>query len=92
MLFATILIVALGASVARSQAAPSAESSVQWPSYGGDVLPAGGNATPMTYSSDGKQYLVIAAGGQGKLDKKLGDSVVAYSFAVVQSRTCRLIR
>ena len=30
-------------------------------------LPAGGQATPMTYRVDGRQYLVIAAGGHGKL-------------------------
>ena len=33
-------------------------------------LPAGGQATPMTYSVDGKQYVVIAAGGHGKLGTK----------------------
>jgi quinoprotein glucose dehydrogenase len=45
-------------------------------------LPAGGQATPMTYQvrSDGKQYLVIAAGGHGKLGTKLGDSVVAFTL------------
>ncbi len=45
-------------------------------------LPAGGQATPMTYrlSSGGKQYLVIAAGGHGKLGSKLGDSLVAFAL------------
>lgn len=43
-------------------------------------LPAGGQATPMTYQVDGKQYVVIAAGGHGKLGTKLGDYVVAYSI------------
>ena len=45
-------------------------------------LPAGGNATPMTYRvrENGKQYLVIAAGGHGKLGTKLGDSLVAYAL------------
>jgi quinoprotein glucose dehydrogenase len=43
-------------------------------------LPAGGQATPMTYSLDGKQYLVIAAGGHGKLGTKLGDSVLAFTL------------
>ncbi|MEX5538867.1 PQQ-binding-like beta-propeller repeat protein, partial [Pseudomonas syringae] len=28
-----------------------------------DTLPAGGQATPMTYSINGEQYLVIMAGG-----------------------------
>ena len=42
-------------------------------------LPASAQATPMTYQgSDGKQYIVIAAGGHGKLRTKRGDSVVAF--------------
>jgi len=43
-------------------------------------LPAGGQATPMTYSLNGKQYLVIAAGGHGKLGTKQGDYVVAFTL------------
>jgi quinoprotein glucose dehydrogenase len=43
-------------------------------------LPAGGQATPMTYSIGGKQYLVIAAGGHGKLGTKQGDYVIAFSL------------
>ena len=35
------------------------------------LLPAGGQATPMTYSAKGKQYVVIAAGGHGKLLKEI---------------------
>ena len=30
-------------------------------------LPAGGQATPMTYQLGGRQYVVIAAGGHGSL-------------------------
>ena len=41
-------------------------------------LPAGGQATPMTYQENGKQYVVISAGGHGKLGTTLGDSVVAF--------------
>jgi quinoprotein glucose dehydrogenase len=44
------------------------------------ALPASGQATPMTYSVHGKQYLVIAAGGHGKLGTKQGDYVVAFSL------------
>ncbi len=44
------------------------------------LLPAGGQATPMTYSLDGKQYIVIAAGGHGKLGTKMGDYVVAFAL------------
>jgi quinoprotein glucose dehydrogenase len=43
-------------------------------------LPAGGQATPMTYTLNGKQYLVIAAGGHGKLGTKQGDFVVAFTL------------
>jgi len=43
-------------------------------------LPASGQATPMTYTLKGKQYLVIAAGGHGKLGTKQGDYVVAFTL------------
>jgi len=43
-------------------------------------LPAGGQATPMTYTLNGKQYLVIAAGGHGKLGTKQGDYVIAFTL------------
>jgi quinoprotein glucose dehydrogenase len=43
-------------------------------------LPAGGQATPMTYSLRGKQYIVIAAGGHGKLGTKQGDYVLAFAL------------
>jgi quinoprotein glucose dehydrogenase len=43
-------------------------------------LPAGGQATPMTYLWKGRQYVVIAAGGHSKLGTKRGDSVVAYAL------------
>ncbi|MEE4307946.1 membrane-bound PQQ-dependent dehydrogenase, glucose/quinate/shikimate family [Pseudomonas alliivorans] len=42
-------------------------------------LPAGGQATPSTYTgSDGKQYVIISAGGHGSLGTTLGDSVMAF--------------
>ena len=43
-------------------------------------LPAGGQATPMTFSLHGKQYLVICAGGHGKLGTKQGDYVLAFTL------------
>lgn len=43
-------------------------------------LPAAANATPMTYMWKGKQYLVICAGGHGKLNSKQGDYVMAFSL------------
>jgi quinoprotein glucose dehydrogenase len=42
-------------------------------------LPAGGYATPATYSVGGKQYVVIAAGG-GKMGTKSSDAYVAFSL------------
>lgn len=43
-------------------------------------LPAGGQATPMTYVSEktGKQYVVQMAGGHGSFGTRIGDSVVAW--------------
>jgi quinoprotein glucose dehydrogenase len=46
-------------------------------------LPASANATPMTYSlgANGKQYLVIAAGGHPKLrEESLSDTLVAFTL------------
>jgi quinoprotein glucose dehydrogenase len=43
-------------------------------------LPAGGQATPMTYSVNGRQFVVIAAGGHGSFGTKLGDYVIAYAL------------
>jgi quinoprotein glucose dehydrogenase len=43
-------------------------------------LPAGGQATPMTYEANGKQYVLIAAGGHGSFMTKLGDYVIAYAL------------
>ena len=42
-------------------------------------LSAGAQATPSSFmGKDGKQYVVIAAGGHGSLGTKAGDSVVAF--------------
>jgi quinoprotein glucose dehydrogenase len=45
-------------------------------------LPAGGQATPMTYldQKTGKQIVVIAAGGHPKMGTTLGDYVVAFAL------------
>jgi quinoprotein glucose dehydrogenase len=43
-------------------------------------LDAGGYATPATFEVDGKQYLVIAAGGGGKPETRPGDAY--YCFAL----------
>jgi quinoprotein glucose dehydrogenase len=45
-------------------------------------LPAGGQATPMSYRSgeNGRQFVIIAAGGHGRLGTDIGDSVVAFAL------------
>lgn len=41
-------------------------------------LPAGGYAMPSTYSIKSKQYIVIAAGGGGKVGSPSGDAYIAF--------------
>jgi quinoprotein glucose dehydrogenase len=45
-------------------------------------LPAGGQATPMTYISEdsGRQFVVIAAGGHAGIGTRHGDAVVAFAL------------
>jgi quinoprotein glucose dehydrogenase len=45
-----------------------------------DTLPAGGQATPMTYEIDGRQYLVIMAGGHHFMQTPIGDELIAYAL------------
>jgi quinoprotein glucose dehydrogenase len=45
------------------------------------MLPFAGIATPMTYlADDGRQFVVIAAGGHGKAGLERGDAVVAFAL------------
>jgi quinoprotein glucose dehydrogenase len=44
-------------------------------------LPASGNATPMTYEINGKQFVVVAAGGHQRIPEEAqGDAVVAFAL------------
>jgi quinoprotein glucose dehydrogenase len=43
-------------------------------------LPAGGQATPMSYRAAGRQYVVIAAGGHQRAGTRLGDYVLAFAL------------
>ncbi|MEO1310055.1 MAG: pyrroloquinoline quinone-dependent dehydrogenase [Pseudomonadota bacterium] len=43
-------------------------------------LPAGGQATPMVYEWEGRQYVVIAAGGHADAGTTLGDHIVAFAL------------
>ena len=43
-------------------------------------LPAGGQATPMTYEARGKQFVVINAGGHDFMETPIGDYFIAYAL------------
>ena len=59
----------------RFRALDASNGKVLWET----TLPAGGYATPATYAIDGKQFVVIAAGG-GKMGTKSGDAYVAFAL------------
>ena len=44
-------------------------------------LPAPGMAVPMTYVAAGRQYIVIAAGGNAQVGTKIADAVVAFALS-----------
>jgi quinoprotein glucose dehydrogenase len=44
------------------------------------ALPAAAHALPMTYVAEGRQYVVIAAGGHDRLHTTPGDYVLAYTL------------
>jgi quinoprotein glucose dehydrogenase len=46
-----------------------------------DELPAGGQATPMVYEQNGREYLVIMAGGHHFMETPAGDYLVAYALS-----------
>ena len=45
-------------------------------------LPAGGQATPMSYWSQAsqRQFVVVVAGGHGSTGTEAGDSIIAYAL------------
>ena len=43
-------------------------------------LPAGAQASAMTYMHQGRQYVAIAAGGHARFETKLGDSLVVFAL------------
>ncbi|MDP1987282.1 pyrroloquinoline quinone-dependent dehydrogenase, partial [Phenylobacterium sp.] len=47
-----------------------------------DVLPGGGQANPMTYEVDGRQYLVIMAGGHHFMETPVNDDLIAYALPI----------
>lgn len=52
-------------------------------------LPAGGQATPMTYMQNGRQYVVIMAGGHSSFGTKAGDSLIAYALPTAKSTAAK---
>lgn len=50
------------------------------------ALPVPSNATPMSYSVRGRQYIVIAAGGHGFIGNGQNDEVVAYALPTSKAR------
>jgi quinoprotein glucose dehydrogenase len=45
-----------------------------------DKLPAGGQASPMTYEANGRQYVLIMAGGHHFMETPIGDELIAYAL------------
>jgi quinoprotein glucose dehydrogenase len=44
------------------------------------TLPAGGQATPIVYQQNGREYLVIFAGGHHFMETPEGDSIIAFAL------------
>ncbi|MEZ0268147.1 MAG: pyrroloquinoline quinone-dependent dehydrogenase [Phycisphaerae bacterium] len=70
------LVFVAGTKDERFRAFDKATGKVLWEHQ----LPAGGYATPCTYMVDGRQYVVIAAGGGGKPRTKSGDAFIAFAL------------
>jgi quinoprotein glucose dehydrogenase len=70
------LVFIAGTRDERIRAFDKATGKVLWE----HALPAGGYATPATYSVAGRQYVVIAAGGAGKLGTRAGDAFVVFAL------------
>ena len=69
-------LVFIGATIDQRMRAFDAETGrVLWQAQ----LPAGGKATPMTYMVNGRQYVAIAAGGDGAIFGK-GDELVVFAL------------
>jgi quinoprotein glucose dehydrogenase len=54
-----------------------------------DVLPAGGQATPMVYAEGGREYLVIVAAGHHFMETPEGDYVIAYALPATSAPPSR---
>jgi len=45
-----------------------------------DVLPGGGQASPITYEHEGRQYVLIMAGGHHFMRTPINDAIIAYAL------------
>ncbi|KKB12728.1 glucose dehydrogenase [Devosia geojensis] len=45
-----------------------------------EVLPAGGQTTPISYEVDGRQFIAIAPGGHHFMETPIGDQVIAWAL------------
>jgi len=70
-------LVFFGEGNGRFNALDSATGAQLWSFQAG----AGVNAPPASYTVDGKQYIVVAAGGNTQLDYKRGNNIIAFSLA-----------
>ena len=43
-------------------------------------LPAGGQATPLSYETEGRQFVVIAAGGHERMGSPRATAIVAFAL------------
>jgi quinoprotein glucose dehydrogenase len=50
-------------------------------------LPAGAQTIPMTYSAEGRQYLVLTVGGHSHLGTKRGDYTIAFALPASDGKT-----
>ncbi len=70
-------LVFFGEGNGRFNALDAATGALLWSFQAG----AGVNAPPASYTVDGKQYIVVAAGGNTQLDYKRGNNIIAFSLA-----------
>jgi len=70
-------LVFTGEGNGQFKAYDAATGSVLWSFQAG----AGVNAPPSTYTVDGQQYIVVAAGGNTQLNYKRGNNIIAFTLA-----------
>ncbi len=70
-------VVFTGEGNGQFKAYDSASGNLLWSFQAG----AGVNAPPSSYTVDGKQYIVVAAGGNVQLNYKRGNNIIAFTLA-----------